>query len=66
MCRIGDVFTPGELKTLNKKRRDVLQEYGRLIVLTDPAIRNLIKKNPGIRKKLKRLLKPELRRLKSI
>ncbi len=66
MCRIGDVFNPDELKALSKKKRDVLQEYGRLIVLTDPTIRGLIKRNPTIRKRLKGLLKPQLRRLTSI
>ena len=66
MCRIGDVFTPGQLKALSKKRRAALQEYGRFIVLTDPKIRDLIKGNPKIHKKLKGLLEPELKRLKSI
>ena len=55
MCRIGDVFNPDELKALSKKKRDVLQEYGRLIVLTDLTIRGLIKRNPTIRKRLGRV-----------
>src|SRR5262249_53114042 len=66
MCRLSDVFTPSELRTLSKGKRDILQEYGRLIVLTNPAIRNLIKKDRTIQRKLKRLLDPELRRLKKI
>jgi hypothetical protein len=72
MCLIGDVFPENDLKPLSKKRRDALQEYGKLLVLTDPTIRKLIKhskkKNPGpgIRKKLKALLGPELKRLKSL
>jgi hypothetical protein len=72
MCLIGDVFPESDLKPLSKKRRDALQGYGKLLVLTDPTIRNLIKhskrKNPGpgIRKKLKALLGPELKRLKSL
>jgi hypothetical protein len=72
MCLIGDVFPDNDLKPLSKKRRDALQEYGKLLVLTNPTIRKLIKHSikkdpgPGIRKKLKALLGPELKRLKSL
>jgi hypothetical protein len=66
MCLIGEVYTPEELKTLSKQRRNILQKYGRLVVLTNPAILNIIKKDPKIRKELKRLLGPEYRRLKRI
>jgi len=72
MCRVPDVFNPNELKDLSKKRLDALQEYGKLIVLTNPHIRKLIKNSikknpgPGIRKELRALLGPELKRLKSI
>jgi len=70
MCRIGDVFPDDDLKELSKQRLDALQEYGRLVVLTNPAIQNLIKnsikKNPKIRRKLQGLLRPELRRLKNL
>ena len=60
MCLIGDVFPDDDLKPLSKKRRDALQEYGKLLVLTNPTIRKFIKhsikKDPGpsIRKKLRR------------
>jgi hypothetical protein len=63
MCRIGDVFTADELKTLSKTERDMLEKYGKLVVLTHPAILNMIKKNPKVRKKLKGLLDPARKRL---
>jgi hypothetical protein len=43
MCLIGDVFTADELKTLSKTQRNILEKYGKLVVLTNPAIRNIIK-----------------------
>jgi non-ribosomal peptide synthetase component F len=66
MCRIGDVFTADELKTLSKTQRNILEKYGKLIVLTNPAIRNIIKKDPKVRKKLKGLLDPARKRLTRI
>ena len=63
MCRLSSIFTADELKTLSKTQRDVLEEYGRLVVLTNPAIRNMIKKDPKIQKKLKGLLDPSRKRL---
>ncbi|HEY3222829.1 MAG TPA: condensation domain-containing protein [Pseudolabrys sp.] len=66
MCRIGDVFTADELKTLSKTQRNILEKYGKLIVLTNPAIRDIIKKDPKVRKKLKGLLDPARKRLTRI
>jgi hypothetical protein len=66
MCRLSDVFTADELKTLSKAQRDVLEEYGKLVVLTNPAIRNIIKKDPKVRKKLKGLLNPARKQLTRI
>jgi len=63
MCRIADVFSSDELKTLSKTQRNVLEKYGRLVVLTSPAIRNIIKKDPKVRKKLKALLNPTRKQL---
>lgn len=63
MCIIGDVFSNDELKTLSKTQRNVLEKYGRLVVLTNPAIRNIIKKDPKVRKKLKALLDPTRKQL---
>jgi len=66
MCRISDIFAADELKTLSKTQRDILEKYGKLVVLTHPAIRNIIKKDPKVRKKLKGLLDPERKRLTRI
>jgi hypothetical protein len=66
MCRIGDVFTTDELKALSKGKRDALEKYAKLVVLTNPAIRDIIKKDPKIRKKLKELLDPARKRLTRI
>jgi len=63
MCRIIDIFTADELKKLSKTQRDILEKYGKLVVLTSPAIRNIIKKDPKVRKKLKGLLDPARKRL---
>ena len=63
MCIIKDVFSADELKTLSKSQRDILEKYGKLVVLTSPAIRNIIKKDPKVRKKLKGLLDPARKRL---
>lgn len=63
MCIIGDIFTAEELKTLSKTQRNVLEKYGKLVVLTNPAIRNMIKKDPKIQKKLKGLLDPTRKQL---
>src|SRR5262249_32539225 len=66
MCRIGDVFTADELRTLSKTQRNILEKYGKLIVLTNPAIRNIIKKDPKVRKKLKGFLGPRTKALDAI
>jgi mRNA-degrading endonuclease RelE of RelBE toxin-antitoxin system len=58
MCIIAEVFTADELKTLSKKQRSILEKYGKIVVLTNPAIRSIIKKDPKVRKKLKGLLNP--------
>jgi hypothetical protein len=63
MCIISEVFNADELKTLSKAQRDILEKYGKLVVLTSPAIRNIIKKDPKVRKKLKGLLDPARKRL---
>jgi hypothetical protein len=66
MCDIKDIFTPDELKTLSKTQRGILEKYGKLVVLTNPAIRNIIKKDPKVREKLKGLLDPARKRLTRI
>ena len=64
MCRIDHVFTAAELRALNKKKRDALTKHGIRLVRTNPEIRNIIKKDPKIRRKLKALLRPAFSRLK--
>jgi len=66
MCLIGDVFDDDELNALSKKKKEVLQEYGKLLALTDREIRDIIKHNKEIQQKLHDKLEPELKRLKKI
>jgi hypothetical protein len=63
MCRISLVFTRSELKTLSKKQQDILQKYGKRLVDTSQEIRNIIKKDPKVRRKLKALLRPQHRQM---
>jgi hypothetical protein len=65
MCLVNSVFTASELKGLTKKKQNALQKYGVHLVDSSPAIRNIIKKDPKVRSKLKVLLRPRLKRLKS-
>lgn len=64
MCRIDLVYTAAELRALNKKKRDALTKHGIRLVRTNAAIRNIIKQDPKIRRKLKSLLRPTFSRLK--
>jgi hypothetical protein len=64
MCIISHVFTASELKALDKKEQRILQKYGRDLVDTSRDIRNIIKMDPKVRKKLKVLLRPKYKRLK--
>ena len=64
MCRIDLIYTAAELKALNRKRRATLTKHGLRLVRTSPEIRNMIKKDPKIRRKLKTLLRSTYSRLK--
>lgn len=64
MCLIGKVFSANELKGLDKKKQRTLQKQGVHLVNTSPAIRNIIKMDPKVRKKLKSLLGPKYKRMK--
>ena len=64
MCRIDLVYTAAELRALNSKKRAALTKQGIRLVRTSPEIRNIIKKDPKIRRKLKALLRPAFSRLK--
>ena len=65
MCIVKLIYTAKELKGLDKKSQEALRKQGRHLVQTSPAIRNIIKKDPKVCRKLKVLLRPEYSRLKS-
>ena len=64
MCRIDLLYTADELKALDKKSRAALTKHAIRLVRTSPAIRNIIKKDPKVHKKLKAMLRPTYSRLK--
>jgi hypothetical protein len=64
MCRLDLIYTVAELRALNRKKRAALTKHGVRLVRTSPEIRNMIKKDPKIRRKLKSLLRPTFSRLK--
>jgi hypothetical protein len=64
MCRLDLIYTAAELRALNSKKRAALTKHGVRLVRTSPEIRNMIKKDPKIRRKLKSLLRPTFSRLK--
>jgi hypothetical protein len=64
MCRLDLIYTPDELKALDKKSKEALKKRGKKLVETSFAIRNIIKRDPKVCKKLKVLLRPEYSRLK--
>jgi hypothetical protein len=57
MCRLALIYTRDELSKLNRYERASLQRLGVRLVRTSPQIRNIIKKDLKVRKKLKRLLR---------
>jgi len=64
MARIDLIFSDKELKALNQKQRATLAKQAIRLVRTSPEIRDIIKKDPKIRKKLKTKLRPMYTRLK--
>ncbi|HMF21149.1 MAG TPA: hypothetical protein VKG24_03380 [Pseudolabrys sp.] len=64
MARINLIFSESELKTLDRKQRAALQKHAVGLVRTSPDIRNIIKKDPKVRKKLKQKLRATYNRLK--
>lgn len=64
MCRLDLIYTAAELRALNRKKRAALTKHGVRLVRTSPEIRNMIKKDPKIRRKLKSLLRPTFSRFK--
>jgi hypothetical protein len=65
MCAITLIYTADELKGLDKKSRDALQKHAVRLVRTSPQVRNIIKKDPNVQKKLKSLLRPKLNQLRA-
>jgi hypothetical protein len=64
MCKIDLIYTADELKALDKKSRADLQKHAVRLVRTSPAVRNIIKKDPNVQRKLKTLLRPKFNQLK--
>jgi hypothetical protein len=64
MCRLDLIYTAAELRAIDKKKRDALTKHGVRLIRTSPQIRNIIKKDPKVRRKLKTLLRPKYRQLK--
>jgi hypothetical protein len=67
MCLIAEIFTRDELKGVSRENREALTEFGRylaLMALTSPAMREIIKKDRKIQRKLKPRLRRKLRQLK--
>jgi hypothetical protein len=64
MADIKLVFSANELKKLSTKQRASLKKHALRLVRTSADIRNIIKKDPKVRKKLKEKLRSTYDRLK--
>ena len=62
--KINLVYTPDELKALDRKSRAALTKYAVHLVHTSREIRKIVAKDPKVRKKLKAMLRPTYSRLK--
>jgi hypothetical protein len=58
MADVGQIFYPEELKRLSAKERGILQKEAVRLVKKSLDIRNIIKKDPKVRKKLRGKLQP--------
>ena len=58
MADLSQLFSAKELKALDAKKRATLRKRAVHLVRTHPEIRNIIKKHPQIRKKLRAKLRP--------
>jgi hypothetical protein len=58
MADVGQIFYPEELKRLSAKERSILQKEAVRLVKGSRDIRNIIKKDPKVRKKLRVKLQP--------
>ena len=64
MAKIDLVFSDKELKALDRKQRETLQKHAIRLVRASPEIRDIIKKDPKVRKKLRAKLRGLHGRLK--
>jgi hypothetical protein len=64
MAKIDLIFSDKELKELDRKQREALKKHAVRLVRTSPEIRDIIKKDPKIRRKLKAKLRGLHGRLK--
>jgi hypothetical protein len=62
--RMDLVYSSAELKALDAKGRAALKKLGTRLVRTSPAIRDMVKKDPKIRKKLKTMMRAHYQRMK--
>jgi hypothetical protein len=64
MAKIDLVFSDKELKELDRKQREALKKHAIRLVRTSAEIRDIIKKDPKVRKKLRAKLRGLHSRLK--
>jgi hypothetical protein len=58
------IYSREELEALDRKGRAALIKLGLRLIRTSPEIRNIIRQDPKIQRKLKTLLRPTYNRLK--
>jgi hypothetical protein len=63
MSDLAQLYSSKELKALDAKKRAILKKRAVHHVRTSPDIRNIIKKHPHIRKKLRAKLRPLYKQL---
>ena len=63
MCRLDLIYERDELRRLDNNDKKILKKLGISKIRTNPEIRNIIKKDLRIRKKLKRLLNRKFNQL---
>jgi hypothetical protein len=64
MCKLELLYTADELKTLDAKSKQTLLKHGMSLVQKAPEIRNIVAKDPKVRKKLKSMMRSKFNQLK--
>ena len=64
MARIELIFSEKELNALDRKKRTALTKRAVQLVRTSPEIREIIKQDPKVRRKLRAKLRPMFNKLK--